>query len=85
MQLPRQIPIGPIRADEAGDCKRAAVSEQLRDLGDAADVFFAVFRAEAEVLVEAEPDVVAVEAVRGDVVGLAKECLLERNGDGGFT
>lgn len=68
MQLPRQPAIRAIRADEARDGDAGAVGEELGDLGDAADVLRAVGGREAEVAVEAEADVVAVEAVGGEGV-----------------
>jgi len=61
--------------DEARQAHDAAVREQLRDLRDAPDVLLAVFRAEAEVLVQPVTNVVSVQAVRGNAlthqVGLA--------------
>ena len=71
MQLPRQVAVGAVRADEARNGDGAAVGEELGDLGDAPDVFFAVLGAEAEVFVQAEADVVAVQAVGGEVIGRA--------------
>ena len=65
MQLPRQVPILPIGANKARQGYRAAVREQQRDFGDASDVLVAVGLAEAEVAVESEADVVAIEAVGG--------------------
>jgi hypothetical protein len=51
VQLPRYVPVPTVGADEARDGDGAAICEELRDLSDAADVFFAVLRAKAEVLV----------------------------------
>lgn len=85
VQLAREVAVAAVRADEARDGDGAGVGEELGDLGDAADVFFAVLRGEAEVLVEPEADVVAVQAVGGFVVGFAQESLLERDGDGRFA
>ena len=85
MEFPREIPVGAVRRDERRDGDGGAVGEQFGDFGDAADVFFAVFGREAEVLVEAEADVVAVEAVGGEVERLAEKSLFEGDGDGGFT
>jgi len=83
MHLARQPPIGPVRRDEAGDGDAGAVGEELRDFGDAPDVFRAVGGGEAEVAVQAEADVVAVEAVGGE--GVVEEVLFEGGGDGGFA
>ena len=85
MQLPRQVPVRAVRADETRDGDGAAVGEELGDLGYAADVFFAVFRTEAQIFVQPEADVVAVEAVGREVIGRSEESLLERDGDGGFA
>lgn len=83
MQFPRTLSILLIRGDEAGDCDSGAVGEEFGDLGDAADVLIAVFFREAEVFVEAEADVVAVEAVGGEAE--VEEVLLEGGCDGGFA
>jgi hypothetical protein len=85
MQSTCQLPIPAVRTDEARDGDGAAVSEQARDLGDAPDVLGAVARAEAQVAVQAEADVVAVEAVRVQGVGRAQERLLQRDSDGGLA
>jgi hypothetical protein len=52
-------------------------------LRDAADVLVAVLLGETQVLVQAEADVVAVEAVGGQAE--VEEVLLERGGDGGLA
>lgn len=85
VQRARLIAVGAVGGDEARDGDGAAVGEQFGDLGDAADVFLAVLGGEAEVLVEAEADVVAVEAVGGEVVGVSEQGLLEGDGDGGLA
>jgi hypothetical protein len=85
VQLPCQIPVRTVRADEARDGNGAAIGEELGDLGDATDVLFAVLRTEAKVFVQAETDVIAVEAVGGEVIGLAEEGLFQGDGDGGFA
>ena len=83
MRLPCQRPIRPIRTDETGYRYGRGIGEQFCDFGDAADVFGAVGRGEAEVLIEAEADVVAIEAVGGE--GVLEEVLFEGGGDGGFA
>lgn len=85
VQRARQVAVGAVRADEAGDGDGARVGEQLGHLGDAADVLLAVLGREAQVLVQAEPDVVAVQAVRALAVWLADERLLERHRDRGLA
>lgn len=62
--------------DEAGDAHDAGVGEQFGHLADAPDVLGAVAVAEAEVRVEPEAQVVAVERVRRHA--LAHQELLER-------
>lgn len=52
--------------DKAAEADLATVGEELGDLGDSANVLPSVLRGEAEVVVEAGADVVAVEAVGGD-------------------
>lgn len=84
VQLPRHIPIRPVRTDKRRDRHTGAVREELRHLRDAPDVLVAVLLAESEVLVQPEPDVVPVEAVRGHAA-VAEQLLLELDGDGGFA
>ena len=54
-------PLGPERRDEGAQHDQPGVGHQLGDLADAADVLDPVGIGEAEVLVEAVADVVAVE------------------------
>lgn len=68
MELARQLTVLAIGRDKRGDGDGVAVREQFRNLRDAPDVLIAVRLAEAEVLVEAEADVVAVQSVGGDIV-----------------
>ena len=84
MQSPRGVPVLDVRRDERGDGDGGAVGEELGDLCDAADVLVAVLFAETQVLVQAEADVVAVQAVGGDAAG-AEELALKFDGDGGFA
>lgn len=67
VEVAGELAVGAEGGDEGGDGDLGAVGEQLGDLADAADVLLAVGVAEAEVLVQPEAHVVAVEAVRGDV------------------
>lgn len=78
------VAVGLVGRDEGGDGDGGAVGEELGDLGDAADVLVAVLLAEAEVFVETEAHVVAVEAVGGDAA-LAEQLVLEFDGDGRFA
>jgi hypothetical protein len=52
-------------------------------LRNTADILVAVFLREAEVLVQAEADIVAIEAVRSDAE--VEEMLLESGCDGGLA
>jgi hypothetical protein len=72
-----------VGADEARERDDARVGEELAHLADAPDVLLAVLGAEAQVLVEAHADVVAVEAVGGDAG--VDERLLEGDGDGALA
>ena len=83
MQPPRHRPILPIRTYETRQRNRTAICEKEGDLGDAADVLIAIGLGEAEIAVQAEADVVAVEAVGGE--GGVQQVLLEGGGDGGFA
>lgn len=69
MQPPRHRPVLPVGADERGDGDGAAVGEEGGDFRDAPDVLLAVGGREAEVAVQPEADVVAIEAVSGERVG----------------
>lgn len=83
VQLARKIAVGAVGRDEGGDGDGGRVGKELGDLADAADVLVAVGLGEAQVLVEAEAHVVAVEAVGGEAQ--VEEVLLEGGGDGGFA
>ena len=83
MQLPRQFPIFPIRADETRYRNRTAVCEQKRHFGDASDILISVGLAEAEITVQAKAYVVAIQPVGGE--GGVEEVLFEGCCDGGFA
>lgn len=83
MQVTRDLAVGNVRGDEAGEGNGAAVGKQLGDLGDAADVLVAVLLGETQVLVQAEANIVAVEAVGGEPE--VQQVLLEGGGDGGLA
>lgn len=83
VQVARDLAVSNVRRDEAGQGDGGAVGEQLGDLGDAADVLVAVRLREAQVLVEPEAHVIAVEPVRR--VAQVQEVLLERGRDGGLA
>jgi len=52
------------RTDETRQTDDSSVCKQLRDLGDTSNVLFAIFRTEAEILVESVADIVSIQAVR---------------------
>lgn len=83
VQLARKVAVSAVGRDEGGDGDGGRVGEELGDLADAADVLVAVGLGEAQVLVEAEAHVVAVEAVGGEAQ--VQEVLLERGGHGGLA
>lgn len=85
VELTRQVTVGAVRTDEAGDGDGARIGEELGHFGDAPDVLFAVLGREAQVFVQAEPNVVAVEAVGGQVVWFPQKGLLQGDGDGRFA
>lgn len=83
VQLARKIAVGAVGRDEGGDGNGGRVGKELGDLANAADVLVAVGLGEAQILVEAEAHVVAVEAVGGEAQ--VQEVLLEGGGDGGLA
>lgn len=85
VHLAGQVAVRPVRADEASDGEGGRVGEQLGYLGDAPDVLLAVLGREPQVLVQPEPDIVAVQSIRCLVVRLAQQCLLQRHRDGRFA
>lgn len=85
MQFACQRAVGSVGRDETRNRDTAAVGEEARDLGYAADVLGAVAGRKSEVLVEAEADVVAVETVCVQVVGRTEEGLFQGDGYGGFA
>lgn len=85
MQLSCQFPIPPIRRNKRRNRHCTTIREEEGHFGDAADILGAVGGGEAEVGVEAEADVVAVEAVGVQVVRGGEEGGFEGGGDGGFS
>lgn len=78
-----RVAVGAVGGDEGGNGDGGGVGKELGNLGDAANVFVAVLFREAQVLVEAEADVVAVEAVGGHAE--VQEVLLQGRRDGGLA
>lgn len=68
------------RRNETGDAHQPGIRKQLGHLSDTADVLLAVFRGEAQVLVQAVTDVVSIQRVTRDGVG--HQVLLQREADG---
>lgn len=83
VQVARELAVGAEGRDEGGEGDGGGVGEELGDLADAPDVLVAVPLAEAQVLVQPEPHVVAVEAVGREAE--VQKVLLQRGGDGGFA
>src|SRR5690606_18523128 len=69
--LAHVVAVGPVGADKAGQGDHPGIHEELGDLADATDVLVAILGGKAQVLVDAEADVVAVEAV-GDLAHLVQ-------------
>ncbi len=61
--LPRQLPLGPEGRDEGREHDQAGIDEQFGDFRHAPDVFDAIGCREAEIPVDAMPQIVAVEQV----------------------
>lgn len=80
MQVAGDLAVGLERGNEGSQGDGGRVGKQLGDLADSADVLDAVLVGEAEVLVEAEADVVAVKAVGGQTE--VQQVLLEGGRDG---
>jgi hypothetical protein len=72
--------LGAERRDEGGQHDQAGVDHQLGDLGHPADVLDPVFLGEAEVLVQAVADVVAVQQI--GVAAQGVQALFDQVGDG---
>jgi hypothetical protein len=82
-QIPRQLAIGAKRRDEGRHHDQSGIDEQLRHLGDAADVFHPIGIAEAEIAVEPMAHVVAVEQIGVAAAGV--ERAFERIGQRRFA
>lgn len=83
VQLASLLAVGLVGRDEGRQGQAGRVGKQLGDLCDTADVLVARLLVEAEVLVQAEAHVVAVEAVGREAA--LQEVLLERFGNGGLA
>ncbi len=62
-RLPSDVAIFQIGADERGEGNDSGIHKQLAHLADAADVFLAIFGTEAQILVQAVANVVAVQHI----------------------
>jgi hypothetical protein len=80
MQISRCFAVGGVGGDERCQSDGGAISEEFGDFADAADVLCSVGGGEAQVGVEPEADVVAVEEVGG--VPEVEEVLLQSDGYG---
>ena len=83
MQLPRRLPISPIRRNKRRQADGATIRKQLRHFGDPPYILAAVRGRKPQVLVQSEADVVAVEEV--GLVSEVQEVLLQGDRYGGFS
>lgn len=67
VQLPGRITVRNVGANKGRNSNLRRVSKELRNLGNAANVLCPGLRPKSEILVQTEPDVVAVETVGGNL------------------
>lgn len=79
MDGPGHVPVICERRHEATDGHDATVGKEFRHLSHASNVLLAISLAEAQVLVEASPDVVPIQAVCRNAAGHQKPLQLEGN------
>lgn len=84
MQSSGSVAVVSVWGDEGCDGNGVAVSKQLGDLCYATDVFLAVLLAEAEIFVEAEPDVVSIKTI-GSNATFGEEIVLKLDGNSGLA
>lgn len=83
MQLSGQLPVSLVRTNKTSQAYGRRIGKQLGDLRNTPYILGAIIRREAEILVEAKADVVAIEEV--GLVAQFEEVLLEGYSDGGFA
>src|SRR3546814_14750485 len=71
------VTVGAVRRDKARQHDHTGVDKQLRNFTDTTNVLGAIFSREPEILVDAEANVVAVEAIRETT--LRMQHLFQRN------
>ena len=81
VQLTGTVTVLLVGRDERGDGDGVGVGEQLGDLANTANVLVAISLAEAQVLVQAEADVVTVQAVGVDTT-VTDQLVLQFHSDG---
>lgn len=72
-----------VGGNEAGNTHEPRVSKQFCHFRDTANVLLAVLRTEAQVLIEALPDVISIHSVAGDA--MTHQILLQSHADRRFT
>src|SRR3546814_6492079 len=77
VQLAHDVTVGAVRRDKARQHDHTGVDKQLRNFTDTTNVLGAIFSREPEILVDAEANVVAVEAIRETTLGM--QHLFRRN------
>lgn len=83
VELSGSVSVLLVWGDEGRQGDDAGVGKELRHLGDSSDVLVSVLLAEAQVLVQAESDVVTVESVALDVV--LEQFSLERTSNSALS
>jgi hypothetical protein len=83
MQLPGLVPVRTVWRDEACYGHGSAIGEQLRNLGDASDILGPCRRSKTKITIQAEANVVPIEAIGGQP--LMQQVLLKRRSDGGLA
>lgn len=69
--------------NEAGNAHKTSISKQFGHFCDTTNVLLAVFRAEAQVLIKALPDVISIQSVAGDA--MTHQILLQSHADRRLT
>ena len=83
MNLPDQVAVLAVGANEAGERNHAGIGEESGDLADAADILLTVGRGKTQIPVQAVADIVAVEHI-GQLTAF-DQGMLEGESDGALA